>query len=329
MSTALVFIHGRSQQMPRELRGDPDRVADHVAAKKQSWLAGLTKGLVLARQAPIPAAQICYPFYGNTFAGLIEDHERSGGRPPNLEVADSVVKTGQDLILEAAGELGFRPERELAYLSPELAAEAAERDPARELGWGDALRIPIVRSALQFLGRKTGVPEWLIEEFMRDVAYYLEDQRMRKAVLDIVRSEVERAQTQHDDVVVIGHSLGSVVAYDLLQDQQPQRQVRLLGTAGSPLAFPVVQNNLPGTNRGAKPPVPPIEPRGGGPSWVNAYDVRDFVALVHPLGKYFADGETKIRDEVTHNPSGAHSIEDYLADPDVAGSIGAAVDRLP
>jgi hypothetical protein len=27
-------------------------------------------------------------------------------------------------------------------------------------------------------------------------------------------------------------------------------------------------------------------------------------------------------------PSGAHSIEDYLADPDVAGPIGAAVDRV-
>ena len=30
-----------------------------------------------------------------------------------------------------------------------------------------------------------------------------------------------------------------------------------------------------------------------------------------------------------HNPSGADSIEDYLADPDIAGPLGAAVDRLP
>jgi PGAP1-like protein len=328
MSTALVLIHGRSQEMPRELRGDRDRVAAYVAAKRQSWVAGLTKGLVLARQAPIPEAQMYYPFYGNTFAGLIEDHERGGGRPPNLEVADPVVKTGQQLVLEAAGELGFSAERELAYLDPELAPEAAERDPARELGWRDALRIPIVRSALQFIARKTGVPELIIEEFMRDVAYYLEVQRMRDAVLKIVQDEVERVQAQHDDVVVIGHSLGSIVAYDFLQGEQPHRPVRLLVTAGSPLGYPIVQNNLPGTDRGAKPPIPPIEPRGDGPSWINAYDPTDPVALVHPLNKYFADGQTKIRDEITHNPSGAHSIEDYLADPDVAGPIGAAIDRV-
>jgi hypothetical protein len=327
MTTALVLIHGRSQQMPRELRRDAARVEAHVAAKKRSWLAGLTKGLVLARQAPIAEAQIYYPFYGNLFAGMIEDHERGGGRAPELELADPVLGTEQELILEAAAELGFRPERELSYLSPELADQAAERDPALELNIGDTLRIPIVRSALQFLARKTGVPEWLIEEFMRDVAYYLENRRMRDAVLEIVRDEVEHARAEHDDVVVLAHSLGSVVAYDFLQDQQ-RPGVRLLVTAGSPLGYPIVQKNLHGAGGGAKPPVPRIEPRGG-PWWVNAYDVRDFVALVHPLHPHFADGRAKIRDEVTHNPSGAHSIEDYLADPDVAGPIGAAVDRVP
>jgi hypothetical protein len=328
MTTALVLIHGRSQQMPRELRRDDARVQAHVAAKKRSWLAGLTKGLVLARQAPIAEAQMYYPFYGNTFASMIEDHERSGGRPPDLELADSVLDTGQVLVLEAAAELGFRPERELSYVNPELADQAAERDPALELNLGDSLRIPIVRSALQFLARKTGVPEWLIEEFMRDVAYYLENQQMRDAVLEIVGNEVKRAQAEHDDVAVLAHSLGTVVAYDFLQDQQ-QPGVRLLVTAGSPLGYPIVQKNLHGVRRGAKPPIPRIEPRGGGPWWVNAYDVRDFVALVHPLHPHFADGQARIRDEVTHNPSGAHSIEDYLADPDVAGPIGAAVDRVP
>ena len=99
-------------------------------------------------------------------------------------------------------------------------------------------------------------------------------------------------------------------------------------TAGSPLGYGIVQNNLHGRGSGAKPPVPLIEPRDGQPYWLNAYDVRDFVALVHPIYKRFAEGATRIRDGITHNPSGAHSIEDYLADPDVAGPVGAAVRRL-
>jgi PGAP1-like protein len=329
MSTALVLIHGRSQQMPRELRHDADRVAAHVTAKRRSWLSGLTKGLVLARQAPIPESQAFFPFYGNTFADLIDQHVQRGGRAPNLELAaDPAVVARQDLILEAAQELGFDAERELAYDNPELAQEAARRGPALELGWGDALRVSVVRSALQFLGRKTGVPEWIIEEFMDDVAYYLEDRNMRDAVLAVALEEVDRARQDHDDIVVVGHSLGSVVAYDLLQDPRLQRPVRLLVTAGSPLGYSIVQKNLQGLDgRGGKPPVPPVEPLAGGPHWVNAYDVRDVVALVHPLGDRFTDGTSKIRDEITHNPSGAHSIEDYLADPDVAGPLGAAVQR--
>jgi hypothetical protein len=88
MSTALVLVPGRSQQMPHELRGDSDRVAAHVAAK----------------------GQMCFALYGNTFAGLIEDHERSGGLRPKLELADPVARTAQALVLEAAAQLGFQPE---------------------------------------------------------------------------------------------------------------------------------------------------------------------------------------------------------------------------
>jgi hypothetical protein len=328
MSTALVLLHGRSQQMPRELRNDPDRVAAHVTAKKRAWLAGLTKGLVLARQAPIPETQVYFPFYGNTFADLIDRHVQRGGRAPDLELgAEPTVGARQDLILEAAEALGFDAEREVGYDNPELAREVARRDPALELGWGDALRISVVRSALQFLGRKTGVPEWIIEEFMDDVAYYLEDSSIREAVLAIGLEEIDRARELHDDLVVVGHSLGSIVAYDLLQDPRLRRPVRLLVTAGSPLGYSIVQKNLRGVDGGGKPPVPPVEPRNVGPQWVNAYDLRDVVALVHPLGDRFADGAAKIRDEITHNPSGAHSIEDYLADPDVAGPLGTAVER--
>lgn len=333
MSTAVLLIHGRSQQTSRPRRRDQSFVAAHVEAQRRAWLAGLAKGLVLARRDPILPSQVYYPFYGNRFANLIDDHIRRGGRTPDLELVfdpdDPVVKAHDELILEAAAELGFRADRELAYDDPDLAEEvreaSGEGDVEEELALGDALRVPIVRSALKFLSRKTGAAEWVIEEFLDDVAYYLEDDKIRDAVLDVVLTEVDRARSAHGDVAVVGHSLGSIVAYDLLQQMPADFPVRLLVTAGSPLGFPIVQRNLRGTRTGAQPAVPSITPRAGGAHWLNAYDVRDVVALVHPLRPRFADGSAKIRDEVTHNPSGAHDIADYLADPDVAGPIGDAV----
>lgn len=325
MSTALLLIHGRDQQMPAAQRRERQRVAAHVRRARQAWLAGLAKGLTLANRRPLADERVFFAFYGNVLADLIAQHERAGGQTPDLEalrVRDAAVGRRDELVLDAAAELGFQADVELSYVDPELAE--AVRAPDAEAVWDGALRLSIVRSALQFLSRKTGIPDWVIEQFLDDVAYYLEDEQMRSAVLGAVNDEVTRALDRHDSLVVVGHSLGSVVAYDLLHDGGVG-PVRLLTTAGSPLGYPVVQRNLRGVARGTVPAVPPIEPVDGGPHWVNAYDVRDVVALIHPLRERFAGGRATLRDEVTHNPSGPHAIDDYLADPDVAGPIGDAL----
>jgi hypothetical protein len=71
--------------------------------------------------------------------------------------------------------------------------------------------------------------------------------------------------------------------------------------------------------------VPACVPRAAG-GWLNAYDVLDVVALVHPLAGTYAEAVGgQLSDERTHNPTGPHSIEDYLSDPDVAGPIGRAL----
>jgi hypothetical protein len=70
---------------------------------------------------------------------------------------------------------------------------------------------------------------------------YLDDAARRAAVLHRVRSALLRAPRPR---VVIGHSLGSVVAMDLLAD--PDIDVDLLITLGSPLAHPAVDVQLHG-----------------------------------------------------------------------------------
>jgi hypothetical protein len=142
-------------------------------------------------------------------------------------------------------------------------------------------------------------------------------------VVDIVQETIGAARRDHDEVVLVAHSLGSVVAYDVLQSADTAGPVSLLVTAGSPLGMRAVQRHLVRKSGDTVPGVPELT--AADPCWVNAYDVRDIVSLVHPLAPAFAGGATAIRDVVTHNPSGPHAIEDYLADPDVAGPIGAAL----
>lgn len=331
MSTTLLFVHGRSQASDDEIARDPDRLRAYVLAKKRKWIAGLSRGLITAGHATIDESQVVFPFYGNVFADAIKDFEANGGRHPELEmlandpkVEDAkLVQTKVAALLDAADAIGYDPVKELGYSDPELGI--TRRDVEQEIGFGDALKLPVVRGALQFLSRKTGTPGLIIERFLDDVAYYLEMKDMRERVLGVVEKDLQDKLPTGGDVVVVGHSLGSIVAYDLLTRLPASHKVQMFVTAGSPLGLPIVQKNLLGKQSGHQPTVPanvPARPAG----WLNAYDVLDIVALIHPLAGTFEESVTgQIADERTHNPTGPHAIEDYLADPDVAVPISQAL----
>jgi hypothetical protein len=329
---ALVLVHGRSQQMPAAARRGPAEEAAFVARKRQGWLAGLAKGLVLAGLPPVDESRVSFPYYGNEFADAIAAHEKRGGARPNLALepgaelaadgpATPLPRTTDALILEAAAELGYAPDRdaEADTDDPEMGRAWEGYRTGAELDLGPILRPRLLRSALQYIARKTGATELIIERFLTDVGYYLDVPRIRDLVLGIVADDVRKAADQHGSVVVVAHSLGSVVGYDVFDTLAGEVDVRLLVTSGSPLGFPVVKGALrpSGTAQRAAPAA-----KGGAVPWLNAYDVQDFVCLVHPLRRYFGEAP---RDERTHNASDPHSIQDYLGDPDVARPIGRAL----
>ena len=151
------------------------------------------------------------------------------------------------------------------------------------------------------------------------MGYYLDVPEIRALVLDIVVGEVRKAADEHGSVVVVAHSLGSIVGYDLFDVLGGDVDVRLLVTTGSPLGFPIVKGNL--LPAGPRDRAAPMAASGAVP-WLNAFDVQDFVALVHPLRQSYGG---VVVDERTFNPSDPHSISDYLSDPDIARPIGRAL----
>jgi hypothetical protein len=335
MTTALLLIHGRSQQMPAGLVRTEASVTDFVAAKRREWMAGLAKGMTLAGRSGVAPDAVYFPYYGNVLADAIARHVKAGGGTPDLEqasVAAQAATTSDDLVLDAAAELGFVASRRLEQSEPEVADAARDVEKSRAAGeeasWGDLLKPKVVREALRFLSDKTGAPQLIITQFLSDVAYYLEDDLMRDSVQAVVSESLGRITADgHSDVVVIGHSLGSCVAYDALQRYTGTARVRLLVTAGSPDGYAVVKRNLWGGPEGASERGIPsvVNPVSGSLRWLNVYDEHDVVALVHPLAPLFAAGSDAMRDERTQNPSDPHSIQDYLSDPDVAGPIADAL----
>ncbi|MFC5825615.1 trypsin-like serine peptidase [Nonomuraea insulae] len=281
----VVFLHGRGQEgeNPEQLR--------------RYWTAGLNGGLTRAGLATIAPADVCFPFYAKQLLAAMRPLE-SLPRSPLRAVADpaeamapapgSTRQLYEQMIIEAAGQAGM-----------------PGAQPGGMEGLGDA-----VRRGLSWLADTTDLDRLLIAAIFGDVAAYLDDQAVRETVLDCVLRDMPRSGR----LVLVSHSLGTVVAMDLLTRLDPAVEVELLVTAGSPLGLDSVHQRL----------------LTGGPHrpdrvtrWFNAWCPIDPVALGCPLAAHWPDGPDEA---AVANPAGrAHHIEEYLAHPEVAHPIGASL----
>ncbi len=129
-------------------------------------------------------------------------------------------------------------------------------------------------------------------------------------LLASIRSRIDAVVTD-ETRVVIGHSLGSVVAFNALR-RNPTWPVHTFITLGSPLGQPMITDQLD----------PPLAEAGGWPGsvqrWVNVAAVGDRAAAVHCLADVL---DPRIEDVRIDNGHRAHDPEPYLN----AAVTGAAV----
>jgi subtilisin family serine protease len=141
-------------------------------------------------------------------------------------------------------------------------------------------------------------------------------------------SVLARLRTGGGPFVVIGHSQGSMVAYDALSSFAPgEIEVDLFVTIGSPLGLTEVQDQLKvftGQPRGLA--VPAVVKR-----WVNVADPLDPVCSDKRLGgDYKERNGVRVEDFLRLNsdsPRDPHSGSGYLRLPDVREPVREAIDR--
>lgn len=248
---------------------------------------------------------------------------------------DETCAEGDRLPAPAAGDTGVRALRlgdTTAWLDAEiegLTGEPAERRRLRALA--ERVLAPAPRAAgprarsveakilllPPFL--RTWITRMLTSAFLKDVNDFLfrEDRRQAmKATLS------ERLLADGGPYVVVAHSQGTMIAYDVLRELDPaQFQVPLFVTIGSPLGLDEVQDVFHQWigKRGALP-----FPRCVG-QWLNLSDDLDPVAADHRLGNDFSPS-TSLRDEhrIGLNPDweeNPHSGTGYLRVAEVQRAV--------
>lgn len=271
--------------------------------------------------------QLTYLWWLATRGGL----EAAGHR----EAADRLIDT--DVRVAFYGDL-FRPKGSMAGGGPPYTAADVRPGPERELlqAWYDQAvkQEPGLGPSEGSMGPGKVATQVMVEKLLRSrtfagvaqrgligdlkqVTAFLSDQNIKDRVLERTAGEVTE-----ETKVVIGHSLGSVVAYEYLTKFAPP-QVELLITVGSPLGMPnLVFDRLtptPADGAGAWP--------GTVARWVNIADKNDAVALRKQLAPLFPppDGIPGVEDHLVDNGKDPHGIEPHLTSRPAGQALGTVL----
>jgi endonuclease G, mitochondrial len=295
----LVFLHGRGQEGK-----DPDGL-------RRAWTAGLNRGLTLASLAQIDPIDVWFPFYADRMAEAIRSRESVVVPVDTIDLisanpAEAMAPTTpttrllyQELIEEAAAKAGMPPE----YASGEATGDAGVRSEEEGLVGILGGLTGRLQNQLSWIAARSGLDDLVIAQFLRDVATYLDEPRVRQAVLDTVAETMPTAGA----VTLVGHSLGSVVALDLMTRLPTGVDLEVLVTAGSPLGLDAVFRRLlvGGPNR----------PKRAG-RWLNVWCPADPVTIGCPLRD---DWKGQLDEVAVNNPKEqAHAISEYMAHPAIA-----------
>jgi hypothetical protein len=155
---------------------------------------------------------------------------------------------------------------------------------------------------------------------LRQVRDYLYQPEVRQEAGRRVAGAVDE-----DTRVLVGHSLGSVVAYEALC-ANPDWSVRMLVTLGSPLGIEnLIFDRLQPTPRPAR--VAGLGPRGHWPgegrAWNNIVDEADVVAMVKDLRPLFG---ALVHGWVVDNGAHAHDVKPYLTAVETGRAVLAGLD---
>jgi pimeloyl-ACP methyl ester carboxylesterase len=146
---------------------------------------------------------------------------------------------------------------------------------------------------------------------VRQAYVYLANKNARKDIDNIVRPRLGTGE-----VIVVSHSLGTVVAFNLLRELSASGadiKVPLFVTLGSPLAITEVQRWVGGTF---------VIPKAV-KAWMNFYDKGDPVTLGRSLSTGFTSGI--VDTIVDNNTDNSHSIAGYLDDKALINPLNLAL----
>ena len=281
----ILLVHGRNPTGK-----EPKELLEH-------WLAAIEQGCSAAGLTAPPGETFTMPLYGDRFDALLEGVDAPLAEQIGQRDLDSLdpqyLEFRQAFFEEVRTGAGITD----SQVSDELELLGAERNPSR---------VQRAQAALQALDKyMPRLTEGALDGYARDLWVYLATPHIRDDIDRFVFASVGSEPT-----LVLGHSLGSLIAYSMLR-RVHNRPIPRLITLGSPLGLGAVKNQFRPLNF----------PDGIG-DWFNGYDERDLIAL-RGLGSDAFPVQPPVRNEkhLVNQTRNCHGATGYLETALVASAL--------
>ncbi len=149
---------------------------------------------------------------------------------------------------------------------------------------------------------------------------------------DIIRDRTAKIIKKYaeDEILFIGHSMGSIIAYDVLSFEIPEVNINTFISMGSPLGLPVIRAKIAAeSNLNHITPVQLQTPPNVYNQWINYSDLEDKIALVYNLTDKFGENQHGIHiknivvdnNYQVNNHENPHKSFGYLRTPELAATV--------
>ena len=176
------------------------------------------------------------------------------------------------------------------------------------------------------------ISDLIIHHFFRDLELYYSSEGIEATLRHKIQAELHEqlVQHRHDDVLVLAHSMGSIIAYEVLQQLPDNFKINTFMTFGSPLGMPVIMSKISKELKKTLPQRGKLAvPEAIKRKWQNFSDLEDKVALNYDLSDDYASNSKGIllqdfvitNDYINKGERNPHKIYGYLRTPETARAI--------
>jgi len=156
----------------------------------------------------------------------------------------------------------------------------------------------------------------------------------KKTIIEIAVSVLKKYKK--DEILLIGHSMGSIIAYDIMSYELPNIKIHTFATIGSPLGQPFVISKIATRQNLKQNGIDKLKtPSSILLNWFNFSDIEDTIALNHKLSDEFCENRNGVKpkdilirnDYIIKGKRNPHKSFGYLRSQEFSEMISAFIEE--